>query len=81
MALNLWQMMGQLKMGIDILPMTDFAEVPHAYTPGYVPTYYLVVKGEDNPRTGDIVDLVEYAHSSLKLCTLYEDGYPVMEVM
>jgi len=90
MAMNYWQMFGELKMGVDIMPLTDPESVSHTKIPGYIPEYWLeiaegmgqAINGEwvrDNTVT-DIVEIVEKAHALLNPCRVMEDGYPIMEV-
>lgn len=86
MALNYAEMLGGLRMGIDVCTITDADKVPHTKIPGYVPTYTLEIMKDmmsDNWEfycEGDIVELTEKAHVMFEWCRVLEDGYPVFEV-
>lgn len=75
--MNYLTMLASLRMGVDILTMTDPDDVPHTRQPGYIPKYTL---REENGTviSRDPVDvLTEQAHHFLGPVCLYEDEYPV----
>jgi hypothetical protein len=81
MAINYFEMLGSLRMGVDFLPDTDPETVPHATQPGYVPRYTLRRDDGSVVMEGQVDELVHEAHVQLvESLTLYEDEYPVFTV-
>lgn len=81
MAMNYLEMLSRLRMGVDVLPMTDPESVPHATNPAYVPTYTVRDPWSGEIRVeGEVDVLVALLHDSGDAQTLYEDEYPVMTV-
>lgn len=79
--MNYAQMLGMLKIGVDILPTTPPESVSHAFQAGYVPVYTVRNDAGDVVISGKGVDqLVHEAHGGLEALTLYEDEYPVFTV-
>lgn len=85
--------MPPLRMGVDIIPMTELDPVktPWCYDPTHVPVYSeWLYKGKFfDPEPGEyvfvrewenIAELVEYAHGCLDGILIKENGHPVMEI-
>lgn len=79
--MNFSTMLASLRMGVDVMTITDVSEVPHTSQPGYVPTY----TGRDDSGAVILQDLpidelVNRIHADRRELTLYEDNYPVFAV-
>ena len=77
MAMNFSQMLGSLRMGVDVLPLTDPDAVPHTKKPGYIPKYTLREENGTVISREPVDVLVAQAHGFLGTVCLYEDEHPV----
>lgn len=80
-AINFSQMLGSLRMGVDVLTITDADDVPHTTQPGYNPVYTLRDAHGKVISEGPVDFLTEYAHNFDAPVYLYEDTYPVFSVI
>lgn len=83
--MNFSTMLASLRMGVDILPITDPEDVPHLHDPAHVPHYSLVrvdryTGDREEVGSGDPVDLVDRAHRGDASYLFLEDGLEVFHV-
>lgn len=85
MSFNLWEMLAQLKIGIDIAPETAPEDVPHLRQPGHVPVYSVEREVGDRwelllPSVSlqQLPEVVDELHWKFPFpVRLLEDGLPV----
>lgn len=85
MAINMFAMMASLRMGLDIVPETDWETVPHAFQVGYTPLYTTRMYNETTDTweavteaSSDVAQMVDEAHWRWTVPVgIFEDEHPV----
>lgn len=85
MTINYFEMFASLRMGLDIVPETEWEDVPHCRKVGYTPTYTTRMYNtsteawEAVPEAStDLAVMVDEAHWRWTLPVgVYEDEYPI----